>query len=185
MMSIHQMNTIGLKPPEDTLARQSDVEVTTNVSLYGEYKGFFIHVISSLVLICFILWTLIPERIFEILQFDYFPDKYWSIAIPAYSLMLMLYIYVALALYNTEVKTFKLDDVRTMIDEHSFYPGDKLEGEQRDEELVKYVHDAPSGVWELPVSLVNEVLYSGGGEGESEGDIESEIEYESSLDSLD
>lgn len=173
------MNTIGLKNTllEDSLARQSDVEVTTNVSLYGEYKGFFIHVISSLVLIGFIIWTLVPEKVFEFLQFDYFPDKYWSIAVPAYSLMLMVYIYVALALYNTEVKTFKLHDVRTIIDEHSFYPGDKLEGEEREKELVKYVHDAPSGVWELPISLVNEVLYTENEETEEvlmENDSESE-----------
>lgn len=137
-------------PVSDSLARQSDVTVSTKESANSEYTGFFINVLCTVVFTGFILWCLVPSLVFEKLEFDYLPNKYWSIAIPAYSLMLMLYIYGLLALYNTEVKTLHLNDVRNFIDEHSVMPPD----------MVEYVHKAPSGVWDLPVTLVNEVLYN-------------------------
>lgn len=147
---------------EDTLARESDVIVSAiNISKYVEYKGFFIYVISALVLGAWTTWMFIPDNILrDYLGIDYYPDKYWSHAIPAYSLILMLYVYIALALYNTEVRTLALDDIRNFVDDHSLLPGsleeDLLTAAQKN---LQYIHRAPSGVWDLPISLVNEVLY--------------------------
>lgn len=138
---------------EDNLARQSDVTVSNQNSLFTEYKGFFINVISSVILVSFIIWGLTPTFVFEeYLQFDYFPDKYWFIAIPSYSLILMVYIYVALAAYNTEIKTMPLNDVRNFVDEFTVTPNK--------EHMEQFVHKSPSGVCDLPLTLVNEVLYN-------------------------
>lgn len=134
---------------EDQLARESDVTVSTNVTLYAEYKGFFIYVLSTAALSVYIAWTLLPESILIAAGITYYPDKYWAKAIPTYLLMLMLYCYVFFALYNTEVKTPKLDDLRLFTDEHAVYP----------ECPQDYIWKAPSGVWDLPIGLVNEVLY--------------------------
>lgn len=146
---------------EDTLARESDVIVSTNITLYAEYKGFFVYVLSALTLTCWIGWTVIPDRILhDYLSIHYYPDKYWSHAIPAYFLMTMLYIYIALALYNTEVKTLKLDDIRNFVDDYSTLPGSSdINEDDRIEKNIEYLSKAPSGVWDLPVNLVNEVLY--------------------------
>lgn len=147
---------------EDTLARESDVIVSAiNISKYVEYKGFFIYVISGLVLVAWSTWIFVPDRILKnYLGIEYYPDKYWSNAIPAYSLILMLYTYIALALYNTEARTLALDDIRNFVDDHSRLPGsteDDLDAVVA--KNIEYIDKAPSGVWDLPVSLVNEVLY--------------------------
>lgn len=139
----------GTRSQEDQLARQSDVIVSTNVTLYAEYKGFFTHLLAAFVLVVFSAWALIPSKTLHSLGIDYYPDKYWSQAIPAYSLMAMLFVYIGVALYVTEVKTMKLDDLRAFTDEHLQYP-------ERPEE---YLWKAHNGVWDLPVGFVNEVLY--------------------------
>ncbi|RLV90371.1 Meiotically up-regulated protein [Spathaspora sp. JA1] len=155
---------------EDTLARESDVTVSTNVTQNAEYKGFAIYVITTISLLVWISWTILPETILHKLSIYYYPDRYWALAIPTYSLMLMAFIYWVLALYNTEVLTLPLNDIRTIVDEHSHFPGQELEGkltrDQLRQKACEYVHDAPSGVWDLPISLVNEVLYNDSEEGD-------------------
>ncbi|CUM52399.1 unnamed protein product [Debaryomyces fabryi] len=145
---------------EDTLARHSDVIVSTNITLYAEYKGFFIYVISATFLTIWVCWTLIPDPVLRSMSIYYYPDKYWALAIPAYTLMLMVYVYVALALYNTEVLTLPLDDVRNFVDEHSVLVGSSEADEiAKANKAIEYLWKSPSGVWDLPVTLVNEVLY--------------------------
>lgn len=136
--------------PEDSLARESDVTVSTNVTSYAEYKGFFIYVLSMVALLVYMGWLLLPEEALNYLGVYYYPDKYWAQAVPAYLLMLMLYVYIYLALYNTEVKTLPLDDPRLFTDENAVFPEDPLD----------YIHKAPSGVRDLPAPLVSEILYS-------------------------
>ncbi|CUM62661.1 uncharacterized protein PRCAT00000215001 [Priceomyces carsonii] len=147
---------------EDSLARQSDVIVSTNVTLYAEYKGFFIYVVSELLLLCWVCWALAPNWILnDVFSIHYFPDKYWSNAVPAYSLIMMVYMYVALALYNTEFRTLALDDGRNFFDTYSSFANQK-EGPDDDivHDSVQYVFKIPNGVKDLPITLVNEVLYS-------------------------
>lgn len=145
---------------EDTLARQSDVTVSTNISLYAEYKGFFMYVTSAVCLACWVGWTAIPDLTLLKMSIDYLPDKYWSLAIPAYSLMLMVYTYVALALYNTEVLTLPLNDVRNLVDDYTTWAGClETNDVERPNKVMEYAWKSPSGVWDLPITLVNEVLY--------------------------
>lgn len=147
---------------EDSLARQSDVTVATHNILNAEYKGFFVYVLSFIALVTWIGWTIIPEHVLEnYLYIEYYPDKYWTYAIPAYSLMLMLYMYVCLALYNSEVLTLALDDIRTIVDSHTYMPEQTVPGDRsKYEKTLDYVWKAPSGVWDLPITLVNEILYT-------------------------
>lgn len=159
----HLSSTIN--EPEDKLARESDVTVSNiTKGQKSEYKGFSIFIISCNCLIIYILWILLNDDIIKYKLFiDYYPNKYWSIAIPLYSLILMIFIYWWLALYNLEILTLKLNDVRCIIDENSVFP-DEVEGEQDgddDKEMrcLDYIHFAPSGVWDLPIGLVNEILY--------------------------
>lgn len=134
---------------EDKLARESDVTVSTNTTSYAEYKGFFIYVISALALVLYVAWTLMPQSVLVALGISYYPNKYWAHAVPTYLLMLMLFAYVYVALYNTEVKTQKLLSLSNFIDRQTVYPADPAE----------YVWKASNGVWDLPIGLVNEVLY--------------------------
>lgn len=135
---------------QDLLARQSDVTVSSNVTLYTEYRGFFMYVLCTLALTLFVIWILAPEWLLDHVGISYYPDKYWAQAIPSYLLMLMLYAYVMLTLYNIEIRTLRLDDIRAFTDDQAVYPLQPLD----------YVWKAPSGVWDLPIGLVNEVLYT-------------------------
>ncbi|CAI5757295.1 unnamed protein product [Candida verbasci] len=148
---------------EDELARESDVTVSNiKPSSKAEYKGFSVYVLSSIVLLIYIFWSLLPDELLHKLSIDYYPDKYWAIVIPSYSLMLMVFIYIFLALYNTEILTLPLNNLNTILDENSQFPGE-IKTSDRDELMnysIDYIHNAPSGVWDLPISLVNEVLYN-------------------------
>lgn len=134
---------------EDQLARESDVTVSTNITSYAEYKGFFTYVVSTLALVAFAGWCLLPDWTLNQVGINYYPDKSWSHVIPSWLLVLMIYVYVYVGLYNTEKKTLPLDHPNVFTDENSVYP----------ENPSNYIHIAPSGVRDLPPPLVNEVLY--------------------------
>ncbi|EMG50592.1 GPI19 Phosphatidylinositol N-acetylglucosaminyltransferase subunit GPI19 [Candida maltosa Xu316] len=143
---------------EDKLARESDVTVSSTVS-NNKYQGFTIYIISTILLISWTFWTILPNFVLDklLIDHDILPDKYWSLSIPCYFLMLMLFTYWGLALFNLEVMTLDLNDVRCIVDDSTVFPG-----EERDEIMsasIEYIHTAPSGVWDMPITLVNEVLY--------------------------
>ncbi|RCK55435.1 Meiotically up-regulated gene 84 protein [Candida viswanathii] len=160
---------------QDKLARQSDVTVSNiTAASHTTPRGFTTFILATLALATYVLWTLLPDAVLtRKLLVDYYPDKQWGVACPAWSLMLMVFAYCALALYNLEVLTLGLGDVRCVVDEASVFP-DEVFGEPEGEPTVlnqanregcgmrsvEYVHAAPSGVWDLPIGLVNEVLYT-------------------------
>ncbi|EGV62129.1 phosphatidylinositol N-acetylglucosaminyltransferase gpi19 [Yamadazyma tenuis] len=150
-----------LSTTEDSLARQSDVTVSNQNPELAEYVGFSTSVVSAVLLSCFVLWCFVPTEFFvQHLGFDYFPDKYWTSAVPAFFLMAMLFSYVGHTLYEVEIKTLQLNDIRNFIDEHSVMPGsEKYDFETMNAEMAQYIHKSPSGVCDLPVTIANEVLY--------------------------
>jgi len=72
----------------------------------------------------------------------------------------LLYIYVALASYNTEVLTRPLSSLETITD----LSAKIVTGKQAD----RYLFNHSDGVWDLPISEVCRVLY--GEEGATEAD---------------
>lgn len=192
----------------DELARESDVTVSTNITSQAEYKGFASYVISGIFLIIWLSWSLLPDRVLNDIGIFYYPSRWWALAIPAWILILMIYTYVALALYNIERKTKPLDDLRTIVDTSGIvvtevdeqaarnWWGDdairtieekeKEKEKEKDEDtstginstrrrpawkdrpkekmrrdgLEYYVHNPTSGIWDLPITKVNDVLYS-------------------------
>lgn len=68
----------------------------------------------------------------------------------------MLFAYIIMGLYNNEVKTYPLDDMRNFTDIYLVYVRNKAE-----------VDIGGSKVRDIPVTLVNEILY---------GEIEEEKE---------
>lgn len=194
-----------LSPEEkvsDELARESDVTVSTNITSQAEYKGFASYVISGIFLIIWLSWSLLPDRILNDIGIFYYPSRWWALAIPAWILILMIYTYAALALYNIERKTMPLDDLRTIVDtsgivvtevderaacdwwgyesiksvqcedeaenvghgerstrrKHNWK--DRPEEKMKHEGLDYYVHNPTSGIWDLPITKVNDTLYS-------------------------
>ncbi|KAK3899831.1 PIG-P-domain-containing protein [Staphylotrichum tortipilum] len=82
-----------------------------------EYYGFVLYLFSSLSFLIYLLWSYLPSPFLHALGIYYYPNRWWSLAIPSFIVMLLVYIYVALALYNVEILTLPMGSVETVVDE--------------------------------------------------------------------
>ncbi|KAK4040080.1 hypothetical protein C8A01DRAFT_46565 [Parachaetomium inaequale] len=82
-----------------------------------EYYGFVLYLFSSLFFLIYLLWSYLPSPFLHALGIYYYPNRWWSLAIPSFLVMLLVYIYVALAGYNLEILTLPLGSVETVVDE--------------------------------------------------------------------
>ncbi|PSK56483.1 Meiotically up-regulated protein 84 protein [Elsinoe australis] len=150
-----------------------------------EYYGFTLYLASSLIFLIYLLWSFLPSPFLHQLGIYYYPNRWWSLAIPAWLVMCVVWIYVALAGWNTERETLRLGDVRTVTDEAAMVAvvdsrgrlvrgrsrrgtvrgrgGREDEGTRRWREVWSEGTDA---VMDIPVGGVCEVLY---GVGRDEG----------------
>lgn len=81
-----------------------------------EYYGFVLYLFSSLTFLMYLLWSYLPSPFLHYLGIYYYPNRWWALAIPAFIVMLLVYIYVALALYNRERLTVPMGSVETIVD---------------------------------------------------------------------
>jgi phosphatidylinositol glycan class P protein len=72
---------------------------------------------SSLAFIVYVLWAYLPSPFLHQLGIYYYPNRWWALAIPAWTVMWIVYIYVALASYNVGYLTLPLHRVETLVDE--------------------------------------------------------------------
>ena len=81
-----------------------------------EYYGFTLYLASSLAFLMYILWAYLPSPFLHALGIYYYPNRWWALAIPSFIVMLLCYIYVALAGYNVEMLTLDMGSVETVVD---------------------------------------------------------------------
>lgn len=82
-----------------------------------EYYGFVLYLFSSLTFLIYLLWSYLPSPFLHVLGITYYPDRWWSLAVPSFLVMALVYTYVALAAYNTEILTLPMESVETIVDE--------------------------------------------------------------------
>jgi phosphatidylinositol glycan class P protein len=82
-----------------------------------EYYGFTLYLTSSLSFAFYLLWSYLPSPFLHQLGIYYYPNRWWSLAIPAWLVMLVCYIYVALAAYNTGYLTLNMQAIECLVDE--------------------------------------------------------------------
>lgn len=131
---------------DDGLAKRS--HVTETVPLSTEYFGFAHYLTASVVLIVYILWAFTPQSWLESVGIYYYPSRWWALAVPAFVLVLLGYIYVALTSYNVEVMTFGPTQPETITDLDA-----KID--------ANYLFTHSAAVRDLPLSDVCRVLYGG------------------------
>jgi len=113
-----------LRPSRPTTPDQSDDDnpaepvprASPKVPTY-EYYGFVLYLFSSLSFLIYLLWSYLPSPFLHALGIYYYPNRWWSLAIPSFLVMTYVYIYVALAAYNTEILTLPLGSIETIVDE--------------------------------------------------------------------
>jgi phosphatidylinositol glycan class P protein len=65
----------------------------------------------------YILWAYVPAPMLHQMGIYYYPNRWWALAVPCWIIALIIYIYVALASWNTEKLTLGIDRVECLVDE--------------------------------------------------------------------
>ncbi|KAI8624130.1 PIG-P-domain-containing protein [Xylariaceae sp. FL1651] len=170
-----------LRPSRPTTPDPSDDDiepvprVSPRVPTY-EYYGFVLYLFSSLTFLIYLLWAYLPSPFLHALGIYYYPNRWWALAIPSFIVMLLVYIYVALALYNTEVLTLPLTSIETIVDEAAKIATIDSKGrirlgsgerKQITEESARQLNwkniwnTGTDAVMDVPLAGVCEVLYGG------------------------
>ncbi|KAK7984900.1 hypothetical protein PG988_002522 [Apiospora saccharicola] len=151
-----------------------------------EYYGFVLYLFSTLTFLVYLLWAYLPSAFLHAMGIYYYPNRWWALAIPAFLVMLIIYIYVALAAYNVEYLTLPLTDLETIVDDAAnvatIDSRGRIHGQGRaaaaaaaDEKGTSKRHQMPAreldwhriwnrgtdAVMDVPLAGVNEVLYGG------------------------
>lgn len=82
-----------------------------------EYYGFVLYLASTIAFLIYILWSYLPSPFLHALGVTYYPNRWWSLAIPAWIVMLLVFIYIALLSYNVEYLTLPMTSLECMVDE--------------------------------------------------------------------
>ncbi|KAF2738644.1 PIG-P-domain-containing protein [Polyplosphaeria fusca] len=82
-----------------------------------EYYGFALYLTSSAAFLMYIIWAYVPSPLLHQMGIHYYPNRWWAIAVPAWMVVTVLYIYVALASYNTRYLTLPLSSCENLVDE--------------------------------------------------------------------
>lgn len=65
----------------------------------------------------YILWSYLPSPFLHQLGIYYYPNRWWSLAFPSWLVMSLVYIYIALASYNTGYLTLPMNSIENIVDE--------------------------------------------------------------------
>lgn len=65
----------------------------------------------------YLLWSYLPSPFLHQLGIHYYPNRWWSLAIPSFLVMTIVYIYVVLASYNTGHLTLPMSSIENIVDE--------------------------------------------------------------------
>jgi phosphatidylinositol glycan class P protein len=82
-----------------------------------EYYGFALYLGSSAAFLMYILWAYVPAPMLHQMGIHYYPNRWWALAVPCWLVVLVVYIYVALASYNTRYLTLPLSSCENLVDE--------------------------------------------------------------------
>lgn len=140
-----------------------------------EYYGFVLYLFSSLTFGVYLLWSYLPSPFLHALGIEYYPNRWWSLAVPAWVVIALVYIFVALGSYNVGYLTPSVGSVETVVDDAGFVAvldgkGRRRGGRKKVDYREAWGHGT-DGVMDVPLGGVCEILH-GGEELEEEEDTE-------------
>ncbi|RKP39653.1 PIG-P [Dimargaris cristalligena] len=115
-----------------------------------EIYGFVIHIISYLFFAIYLCWAYIPDTILHSIGISYYPIRYWALAIPAWLVMFVAFIYLMFFAHNL-VNTPPLNSYATLTDEHALYLTE-ISDRYLDPDSIPEIRD-------IPISEVNRYVY--------------------------
>ncbi|KAJ1507731.1 hypothetical protein HMI54_003865 [Coelomomyces lativittatus] len=106
-----------------------------------EYYGFVMYLLSACSLVIYLCWAILPDSVFHAIGIYYYPDRWWALALPSWTILC----FISVIVINTSYMLYKTpspDSIETITDEFSKI-GVCGKGELAD----------------LPLGLVNSILY--------------------------
>ncbi|KAI0701401.1 PIG-P-domain-containing protein [Cytidiella melzeri] len=142
--------------PVSPLAAYPPQPPTEARSRAPEFYGFVAWSSTYLLFAFFLLWSLLPDAYLIWLGVSWYPSREWALLLPAYSVVVVLLTYcayLALAMYNTP----SFSDVSTVTDSKAHLPDVDLTTNP----YLKHARpDAVPAMYDIPIGLVNRVVYS-------------------------
>lgn len=141
----------------------------SRVRVTSEVHGFVLWMGSFAGLAVWYAWAMLPERVLEGWGVTYYPDRSWSVVLPAYFLMFLLFLPLLYLCVNL-AHTLPLDDLRTIRDGHTMAQQrrkkkEKEKRRQEEEESrlgsgAEEQEEWNSGeIADIPLERINELLY--------------------------
>ncbi|KAG0296082.1 hypothetical protein BGZ96_010246 [Linnemannia gamsii] len=173
----HARALSGQLHPPDLYAAPVDDSLPTTLTKTPtyEYYGFVLYLVSGITYAMYLGWAYLPKEILDSMGITYYPSKYWSLALPIWLFVLVIYLYVAffaINMYNTE----PFDSFQTITDEHA---NPFLTMNSASSLTDDYVPD----LMDIPIGMVNACLYQhveGISDEEEEGEEGYDEEYDGS-----
>ncbi|KAI0659704.1 PIG-P, partial [Cubamyces menziesii] len=145
--------------PTSPLAPYPPILPTESRSRAPEFYGFVAWASTYLLFVLYLLWAFLPDEYILALGVSWYPNREWSLLIPAYGMTLVLLTYVAyfaLALAGTP----SFSDMSTITDSKAHLP-DAARGAPG--AFAPYLaHARPDAIpemYDIPLGLVNRVAF--------------------------
>ncbi len=106
--------------------------------------GFFLLSFALVSFIIYVIISYLPNTILNELGWDYLPDKYWSIALPAYIVIIILMV-VPIYLSLNISKENDCDSINNILDEYSLDKNKEIKNRQISSSSIDPVYDIPIG----------------------------------------
>ncbi|RIA94172.1 PIG-P-domain-containing protein [Glomus cerebriforme] len=116
-----------------------------------EYYGFVLYLSSFIAFVIYLLWAYLPDEILISLGITYYPDRYWALALPVWSFVLVLFIYAAFISINF-LNTKSFDSYNTITDDYANVGQNLSQLSGITDDFVPELHD-------IPIGIVNACLY--------------------------
>ncbi|KAJ2081224.1 hypothetical protein H4R24_002493 [Coemansia sp. RSA 988] len=119
-----------------------------------EYYGFVVYLVSLAAFVVYLLWAYLPDQALEAVGITYYPDRYWAVALPAWWLMAVAFIYLfnlAMNMYNTPL----LNSEDNITDPFSNFQDSMANSQPFCYEVIGGIPP----ISDIPISIVNKCLY--------------------------
>ncbi|CAG9319223.1 GPI19 [Blepharisma stoltei] len=112
-----------------------------------EIYGFIGWIATFIAFILFLIWSFLPDSTLKSIGINYYPSKYWALAVPSYIIMLVIFVQIIYQGVNM-ICAEPHDSFNTLEDSCTR----RIVNENKEFQGIPDISD-------IPVSVVNRVLY--------------------------
>ncbi|GEM07252.1 phosphatidylinositol N-acetylglucosaminyltransferase subunit P [Rhodotorula toruloides] len=166
------------EPPADrsasSLPAQFPPREPTDPAPTVESQGFVLYIGSHVAYCAYLVWAFLPEPWLEAIGIEWYPSRDWALLVPAWVVMLVAFVYVSYFFLNMH-NTPRLNSLSLLDDSRAFVhpparPPALSNGAPRPPtplwaHAVLAEEDAIPPLYDLPIEVVNRVLYGDEGDG--------------------